>query len=106
MNVMQGGIKAPAAGRLFTPRFDKLSLSPKLAGDFGQPSVGTRAVRIDIPSGFPESTHFSGKSDLPRPHAPSLCPRVLFILPQTRFEGANLIRPAHTSADRISLTFP
>jgi len=56
---MQGGVKAPAAGHLVKPSLDdKLSLSPKLAGEFGQPSVGTSAVRIGIPLGFPEPANF------------------------------------------------
>jgi len=59
VNAMQGGVKAPAAGHLVKPSLDdKLSLSPKLAGEFGQPSVGTSAVRIGIPLGFPEPANF------------------------------------------------
>ena len=61
MSVIQGGIKAPAIGRLVTARVDKsadlLSLSPKIAGDFGQPSVGTSAVHIGTPLGLPEATN-------------------------------------------------
>ena len=83
MHVMQGGIKAPAAGRLVTSSLnDKLSLSPKLADEFGQPLVGTSAVRIGIPLGFPEPANFEGHESSPTATAPFLCPRVLFMLPE------------------------
>lgn len=73
MNVMQSGIKAPAAGRLVTPSLDKLSLSPKFAGDFGQPSVGVQAPsELAYHWDSPNQLTLSDKSDLPPPHAPSV----------------------------------
>ena len=65
VNVTQAGIKAPAASRRVTSSLDKLSLSPKLAVNFGQSSVGTRAVRIGILLGFPEPSNFKWQGQSP-----------------------------------------